>query len=103
MRSSVMVISGWLLSCATPNIPVPPPPGGVGWHTESQGFISQTHSASMSVATYGNMQVTTHTQTWSQSAEGLRARLPLKPVEQTAQLRHGDVIGGGLMAKRGDK
>lgn len=92
-----------LLSCSTPNIPVPPPPSGMGWHTESQGFISTSHSSSTSVATYGNVQVTTHTQSWSQSAEGLQARVPLNPAGQTAQLHHGDVLSGGVMAKRGGK
>lgn len=90
-------------ACATPNIPVPPPPGGIGWHTESQGFISTTQSSSTSVATYGNLQVTTYESRWSQSAEGLRTRRPLKPAEQAVELRHGDVVGGGMTTKRGGK
>lgn len=93
----------FILSCAAPKVPVPPPPGGVGWHTESQGYISSSASSSMSTTVSGNIQTTTYSSSWSQSAEGLRSRLPPDPGSQLAQLKHGDVVAGGLVAKRGGK
>lgn len=87
--------------CAAPLVPVPSPPQGMGWHTESQGFISTTQSSSTSVATYGNLQVTTRSSSWSQSAEGLNTRRPLDPAAQPALLHQGDLIAVKNPSRRG--
>lgn len=87
--------------CAAPLVPVPTPPQGRGWHTESQGFISTTQSSSTSTATYGNLQVTTYSSSWSQSAEGLNLRRPPDPASQPALVHHGDLVALKHASRRG--